>query len=210
MAKEITAAQGTDEWRSARVGIATASRFASVMAKIKTGEAADRRNYRADLIVERLTGKPLESFTTKAMQQGIEREPFARMAYEAATGEIVREVGFFRHDTIEAGASPDGIVCAGIGLEIKCPERSTHLAYLKSKTEPSEYSWQIQGQMWVCELEAVDFVSYNPDFPENLQLVIRRVKRNDEAIKQLADEVAKFMDEVRAEEAEIRSMKVAA
>lgn len=207
---EHTAPQGTDEWRLARAGIATASCFADVMAKVKSGEAASRRNYRTDLVVERLTGKPLDSFTTAAMKQGIEREPFARMAYEAKTGRIVQEVGFFRHDTLEAGASPDGIAAHSIGLEIKCPERSAHLTYLKLKDEPPEYTWQIQGQMWICELEGVDFVSYNPDFPEHLQLVVRRIRRDEAAIEQLAAEVAKFMDEVRAEEQQIRSLPMAA
>lgn len=210
MATEHTAPQGTDEWRLARAGIATASRFSDVMAKIKTGEAASRKNYRTDLVVERLTGKPLESFTTAAMKQGIEREPFARMAYESRTGLIVREVGFFRHDTLEAGASPDGFADEWIGLEIKCPERSAHLSYLKQKAEPPEYTWQIQGQMWICDLQAVDFVSYNPDFPENLQLIVRRIRRDEQAIQQLAAEVAKFMDEVRAEETEVRSLPMAA
>ena len=43
--------QGTDAWRLQRCGLATASRFADVMATVKTGESADRRNYRAQLIV---------------------------------------------------------------------------------------------------------------------------------------------------------------
>jgi hypothetical protein len=93
--------QGSPEWfLLARCGIPSASKFACVMAKIKTGEAAERRNYRTDLVVERLTGRPLEGFTTAAMKQGTEREPFARMAYEARTGLIVQEVGFCRHDTL--------------------------------------------------------------------------------------------------------------
>lgn len=195
----ITCTQGTPEWHAARAGICTASRFADVMAKIKTGEAADRRNYRADLVVERLTRRPLETFTNKAMQQGIEREPFARMGYEARTAAIVQEVGFIRHDTLLAGASPDGLVEPRGGLEIKCPERSAHLRYIQQAAEPPEYRWQIQGQMWIAELEFVDFVSYNPDFPEHLQLIVRRVQRDEDAIKRLSAEVARFMDEVRAE-----------
>src|SRR5687768_335661 len=96
--KIIDAPQGSPEWLQARCGVPSASRFAAIMATIKTGEAAERRNYRTDLVVERLTGRPLEGFTTPAMKQGIEREPFARMAYEAKTGNIVQEVGFCRHD----------------------------------------------------------------------------------------------------------------
>lgn len=197
--KIIECAQGSPEWFAARCGVASASKFACIMAKIKTGEAAERRNYRTDLVVEKLTGKPLDSFTTPAMKQGIEREPFARMAYEARTGLIVDEVGFCRHDTLDAGASPDGLIGADGGLEIKCPERSAHMRYLQQDAEPAEYTWQIQGGLWVTGREWWDFVSYNPDFPESLQLVIRRIKRNGDAIAKLAEEVEAFMQEVEQE-----------
>jgi hypothetical protein len=208
--KIVDCAQGSPEWFAARCGVQSASRFAAIMATIKTGEAADRRNYRTDLVVERLTGKPLEGFTTPAMKQGIEREPFARMGYEARTGNIVQEVGFCLHDTLCAGASPDGLIDDDGGLEIKCPERSAHLRYLQQDMEPAEYTWQIQGGMWVTGRAWWDFVSYNPDFPEHLQLIVRRIPRNDEAIKKLAGEVEKFLAEVDAEVLRVQSLKVAA
>lgn len=208
--KIIDHPQGSPEWLQSRCGVPSASRFAAVMAKIKTGEAAERRNYRTDLVVERLTGKPLESFSSAAMKQGTEREPFARMAYEARTGLIVQEVGFCLLDDGSAGASPDGLIDADGGLEIKCPERSAHLRYLLQTGEPTEYTWQIQGGMWVTGRAWWDFVSFNPDFPEHLQLIVRRIKRNDAAIKSLADEVAQFAKEVREETEVVRNLKVAA
>lgn len=208
--KIIDCAQGSPEWLAARCGVASASRFGAVMATIKTGEAAERRNYKTDLVVERLTGRPLDGFTTAAMKQGIEREPFARMAYEAHTGEIVQEVGFCRLEDMDAGASPDGLIGESGGLEIKCPERSAHLRYLQQDMEPPEYTWQIQGGMWVTGRAWWDFVSYNPDFPDHLQLIVRRIQRNEEAIKKLAAEVRKFLDEVSAEVERINAMKLAA
>lgn len=191
--------QGSEEWLASRSGIATASCFADVMAVIKSGEAASRRNYRAKLVVERLTGKPVKGFVTKAMEQGTEREPLARVAYEAETGNSVSEVGLCRHDTLECGASPDGLIGDKGGLEIKCPELATHLEYLRLKTVPAEYFWQVQGGLWITGREWWDFVSFNPDFPENLQLAVRRVQRDEDAMKRLSAEVARFMDEVRAE-----------
>jgi putative phage-type endonuclease len=206
----IQCAQGSPEWFLARCGVASASRFAAIMAKIKTGEAAERRNYRTDLVVEQLTGKSLDGFTTAAMKQGVEREPFARMAYEARTGIVVQEVGFCRHDDLMAGASPDGLIDSDGGLEIKCPERTAHLRYLQQDAEPAEYTWQIQGGMWITGREWWDFVSYNPDFPEHLQLIVRRIRRNEEAIKTLAGEVEAFMREVEAEAERVRNLKLAA
>lgn len=194
----IECVQGSEVWHQARAGVCTASRFADVMAVIKTGEAADRRNYRTDLVVEQLTGRGLEGFTNKAMQQGIEREPLARLAYEEETGNVVREIGFVMHDVLRAGASPDGLMGTG-GLEIKCPERTAHLRYLQQPAEPPEYRWQIQGQMWICELEWVDFACWNPDFPEGLRLIIRRIPRDEVAIKNLALGVEFFLAEVESE-----------
>lgn len=192
--------QRSESWFAARLGKATSSNFADVLAKLKSGgEAASRRNYRARLVVERLTGKPLESFSNAAMQQGVEREPLARLAYEAETGNMVEEVGFIQHPHLLAGASPDGLIDSEGCLEIKSPTLATHLDYLKLDAEPPKYTAQIQGQLWICEREWCDFVSFNPDFPEHLQLIVRRIHRNEDYISRLTDEVVQFLDEVEAE-----------
>jgi YqaJ-like viral recombinase domain len=205
----IECEQGSAQWLAERAGKATASEFASVMAKIKSGEAAERKNYRTRLVVERLTGKPIPTFQSAAMRQGTEREPDARMAYMIKTGAVVDQVGFCAHDTLSAGASPDGLIGADGGLEIKCPELSAHLEYLKLDREPKIYSWQIQGCMWITGRSWWDFVSYNPDFPEQLQLCVRRVQRDMEAIDLLEREVEKFLLEVDQEELLIRNLGVA-
>ena len=62
--------QGTDEWRNARPGKVTASRIADIMGKTKTGYGAARKNYMAQLICERLTGKAEEGFKSAPMQRG--------------------------------------------------------------------------------------------------------------------------------------------
>ena len=208
--KILPYAQGSDEWLAARAGIATASCFAEVMATIKSGEAAERRNYRAKLVVERLTGKPVKGFTTKAMEQGTEREPFARKAYEVRTGNLVEQVGLCMHDTLEAGASPDGLVDDDGGVEIKCPELAAHLEYIKADAEPARYFWQIQGALWITGRQWWDFASWNPEFPENLQLVVRRVTRDEQSIGRLAAEVERFMQEVQAEAERLRNLPLAA
>lgn len=103
--------QGSPEWRAARAGKATASRAKDILAKIKSGEAAARRDYRVQLVTERLIGAPAEDgYVSKEMQHGVENEPFARMAYEAATGNIVQEAGFAHLTDIAAGCSVDGII----------------------------------------------------------------------------------------------------
>lgn len=191
--------QGTTEWLAARAGKATASRFRDILAKIKTGEAADRRNYRAELVCERLTGKADASYTNAAMVWGTEHEPFARIAYIATTGAVVDEVGFIQHSTIMAGASPDGLIGDEGGLEIKCPNKATHLAALRAKKMPPEHMPQVQGAMWITGRKWWDFVSYHPEFPDALQLFITRIERDEEYISALEKEVSLFLQEVEEE-----------
>ena len=81
--------QRTEEWFTARLGKVTASRVNDVMAKTKTGYSASRDSYMTQLVLERITQSKAEGFTSQAMQWGVEQEPFARAAYEAAQGVMV-------------------------------------------------------------------------------------------------------------------------
>ena len=188
--------QRTEEWFSARLGKVTASRVADVLAKIKSGESASRKNYKMELVVQRLTGKPQESFTNAAMEWGTEQEPFARMAYEAHTGTFVKEEGFVDHPTIEGfGCSPDGIVGEGL-IEIKCPNTANHIETVLENKVPSKYIPQMQCQMACTGAKWCDFVSFDPRVPEDLQLFVVRVERDQEYIDAMEVEVKQFLSEV--------------
>jgi putative phage-type endonuclease len=199
------AAQGSEEWFEARLGKATASRFNDVLAKIKSGYAASHKNYAAELASERLTGRSAPSYTSQAMQNGIDNEPVARLNYMLKTGNDVEETGFWQHDELAAGASPDGLVNHDGLLEIKCPTILTHLETLKTKRVPKQYVAQVQGQMWITGRDWCDFVSYQPDLPENAQMVIIRADRDDEYIDNLEAEVEHFLDEVEKQIAFVTS-----
>ena len=195
--------QRTEEWFQQRLGKVTASRISDVIAKTKTGVSTSRQNYLVQLVSERLTGKKGDSFVNQAMLDGIERESAARELYMRTRGVSVTEVGFFDHPTIAmSGASPDGAVnaeedgkYAGL-IEIKCPIESTHTSTLMSKSVPSKYIPQMQWQLACTGAKWVDFVSYNPNVPEELQLFVARVDRDDTYIAELEAEVIKFLDEV--------------
>lgn len=188
--------QRTEEWFSARLGKVTASRVADVLAKIKSGESASRKNYKMELVVQRLTGKPQESFTNAAMEWGTEQEPFARMAYEAHTGTFVKEEGFVDHPTIEGfGCSPDGLVGEGL-IEIKCPNTANHIETVLENKAPSKYIPQMQCQMACTGAKWCDFVSFDPRVPEDLQLFVVRVERDQEYIDSMEVEVKQFLSEV--------------
>jgi len=190
--------QGTPEWLSARSGHVTASRINDLMARIKTGEAAARRDYKAQIVAEILTGTPQgDTFTNDAMRWGTETEPFARAAYETRAGVLVDEVGFVLHPTIErGGASPDGLVGEDGLVELKCPKTATHLTYLLDGVVPSQYQNQMLWQMACCERSWCDFASFDPRLPEDMQLFVVRFPRDDARIAAIEAEVNAFLAEV--------------
>ena len=201
--------QGTPEWFAARLGKATGSRIADIIAKTKTGYSTSRANYAAQLVCERLTGKVAESFTNAAMQWGTETEPLARAAYEVKTGEMVDQVGFVDHPSIEnSGASPDGLVGLFGMLEIKCPNTATHIETLLSQQVPTKYITQMQWQMACAGRQWCDFVSFDPRMPENLQLFIKRVEYDPPYVAKLEKEVIQFLMDVEANVNQLRKLNV--
>lgn len=189
--------QGSEEWFTIRIGKVTASRVADVLAKTKSGYSASRDNYMAQLVCERLTGQKAEGFTNAAMQHGTETEPLARAAYEALKDVLVDEVGFVPHPEIQmAGASPDGLVGDDGLIEIKCPNTATHIDTLLSETVPTKYYTQMQFQLACTGREWCDFVSFDNRLPEELQLFIKRVPRDDTYIKLMEAEIVQFLAEL--------------
>lgn len=190
--------QNTPEWFAQRVGLVTASRLNDVMATLKTGgEAATRKNYRAQIIAERLTGTKADSFTNAAMQWGTDNEPIARALFEVSSGIDVEQVGFVLHHEIKmTGASPDGLIGSDGLIEIKCPNTATHIDYLLAGVAPSDYHNQMLWQMECTVRKWCDFVSYDPRMPEDLQLFKVRFMRDEVRIEALRNGVIKFLSEV--------------
>lgn len=189
--------QGTDDWLNARLGHVTASNMSAIMAKVKSGEAATRKNYKMKLIAERLTGCVSETFKSSAMEHGTINEPSARARYELENCVIVDEIGFIKSSDIEwLGCSPDGLIGTDGLIEIKCPNTATHIDYIFSGKVPSDYLKQIQCQLWVTGRKWCDFVSYDPRLPEKNQLFIKRVTRDDAFINTMKEEVLLFLKEI--------------
>lgn len=194
----VACEQGSDAWKKLRAGNVTASRIADVLAKIKTGEAAARRDYKAQLVAEILTGEPQENgYTNGAMQWGTEQEPFARGAYEVHSGEMVDQVGLVLHPTIKrSAASPDGLVGKDGLVEIKCPKTATHLQYILAGVVPTDYQPQMLWQMACTGRQWCDFVSYDPRLPAHLQLFVVRYLRDEKRIIEIELSVGEFIREV--------------
>lgn len=200
--------QLSEEWQTHRLGRVTASRVSDVLATIKTGESASRKNYRMELVCQRLTGQREEGFTNSHMERGIELEPLARAAYEFKTGVTVTEIGFVDHPSIEmSGASPDGLVGLYGLVEIKCPTAGNHVETLLSGKAPTKYIAQMQWQMACTGARWCDFVSYCPLVGDNLALFIVRVDRDDEYIAETEKAVQLFLTEVSDLTKQLKELK---
>jgi len=185
--------QGTDRWAQARCGRITASRAADVIAMTKKGEGAGRRDYRTEILVERLTGVPVPQFVSKEMLWGLQQEPFARAAYEMHAAVFVDQVGFvISPDYDFFGCSPDGYIGDDGMLQIKCPNTTTHLGWLMGGVIPAEHVPQMVAEMAVTGRKWVDFVSFDPRLPEHLQLFVKRYHRNEKHIDGMITEVVHF------------------
>jgi hypothetical protein len=201
----IDADQRSDAWRLARVGRLTGSNAKHVIAKGRgSDEAVGRRDYRYQLVTERLTGQPQDGvFVNDAMQRGIDMEPAAFAAYEAHSGYLARRTGFLAADGLMAGCSLDGDINGFCGIvELKCPKSATHAKYLRSQMEgkpPAEHVAQITHNLWISGAEWCDFASFDDRFPEPLQLVVIRVKRGDVDIDGYEKKAIAFLEEVDAE-----------
>jgi len=197
----VSCEQRSAEWYAARLGKLTGSVAADMLATIKSGEAAARRDLRVRLVVERLTNRSQEdAYINAAMQHGIDCEPAARMAYEVETGDVVMESGFLQHDTLPAGCSIDGYVGDYERIvSFKCPKSATHLRYLRAGTMPSDYVPQMLMELWISGAQVYDFVSYDPRFPEPLQMFRVRQARNESAIAEFAAKALAFLEEVERE-----------
>ena len=190
--------QGTPEWQALRVGKLTASRVADMLATVKTGESMSRKNLRADLIAERLTGSKTDSYSNSAMNWGVETEPQARAAYEVFSYNFVDQVAFVDHPTIaNFGCSPDGLVGDDGLIEIKCPySTAIHLDYIETRNPPTKYMTQMMSQMSVTGRQWCDFVSFDPRLPDGLKLLVVRIERDEEVIAKIETEAIKFLAEV--------------
>jgi predicted phage-related endonuclease len=217
--------QGTQAWLDARIGKITASRIADVMAfnnpsavqakeagyklvseavaaGIKGPPSAARTSYFWEIVAERLTGLAKENTAAFArrVQWGTEQEPFARAAYEVRTGRMVEQVGFIVHPLMDfTGGSPDALSGTHGVVELKCPDTTTHLQWMAAGIVPGEHEAQCLWNIACCGREWCDFVSFDPRMPDDMQLFVVRLKRDDDRIAQMIEAVVQFETEIVAQ-----------
>lgn len=201
--------QGSPDWFAARAGKITASRVKALMVKTKSGWSTSRKNMITQLAIERLTGTCDEGYSNAAMQRGTEMEPEARNAYAFEYGVAVEERGICIHPEWEfATCSPDGLVGEDGLVEIKCPSAmAKHYGALQTGAHAQEYKWQLHHQMLVTGREWVDAVSYDPRYPDGLQLAVKRVHKDAEIQEELKAAIIECNAEINKQVEELRNLQ---
>jgi putative phage-type endonuclease len=165
--------QGSEAWHQIRCGKVTGTRFKALVAKETTDTYKDLVT---NIACEIITGKAEETYSNATMEKGIETEPLARLEYESVMETEVKTAGFISPDEDHnysqwIGVSPDGLLPNEGMIEIKCPLMRTHMEYIEANKLPSEYRYQVQGQLFVTGFKYCDFVS----FVEGMKLFVVRV-----------------------------------
>jgi hypothetical protein len=205
----IDVPQRSPEWFAARLGRVTGSRAADVLASIKSGEAAARRDYRWQLVCERLTGLSSESTRiSDDMQWGIDHEDEAIAALEAQREAFIQRTGFLQHAELMAGASLDGHIGYDVDeiVEVKCPKTATHVRTLRDGRVPPEHLAQITHNVWLTGATMATFASYDPRMPERLRLFVARINAANLDLAGYDAKVRAFLAEVDREMEALQTM----
>lgn len=165
------------------------------------------KDYAFRLAVERISHMPLdEGFETWSMRRGHELEPQARMEHEAQTGLIVERAGLVLTDDGLFGASADGLIDADGGSEYKCLVDPGRMRKLWLDHDISEFTDQVQGCLWLTGRKWWHFCMYSPALEAiGKQLYFCEVRRDEEYIFNLEQDLVRFERLVSQYEADLRS-----
>jgi len=188
-----TCEQLSEEWFTMHAGVPGAASMGKIITP--TGKPSTQaKTYLYKLAGEAVLGRKEEGFSSEAMQRGVTLEAEARKYYEMINDCEVEQVGFcFKDERRIVGCSPDGLVGDNGGLEIKCPNLSTHVGYLLNEKLPTIYIPQVQGSLWVTDRAWWDFLSYYP----GMRPLLIRVERDEAYITKLEMAVTKFLLELQ-------------
>lgn len=188
-------------WLRARAGKLTASRMADAMSFTAKGAPTEKRSQlMRELLAERLTGDSVRHFVNDAMQWGLDYESDAKAAYEAHTGLLIADAGFYDHPRIDnLGATPDGLVGHDGLIETKCPTTPTFAEWVLAGVVPEKHKPQMIVQLTCTGRAWCDFVAYDPRIRDpRRQLFVRRYEPTAEEIGKVETAAERFLAELDA------------
>lgn len=130
---------------------------------ISVADNETSRSLAAYLAAERITGRPNETYQSRAMLRGHLDEPLARYYYSERY-HPVDEVGFVlrtEDNGVRIGWSPDGLVHEDGGIEIKSREPHIHIAHVNADKVPAENMAQCQTALYVSGRDWIDYLSFS-------------------------------------------------
>ncbi len=189
--------QNTDEWYNLRKGKITSSKQPTIMANFGKAFGTPAIEYAEKIALEIVTDVIDETsqYTNSFMQRGHDLEPIAIQRYEMENFTTVENGGFFTledNHSIKIGDSPDGLVGEDGCIEVKSVIAKTQWKRIKKGGIDTTYKWQIQSHLWVTGRKWCDFISFCPEMPENKQLIVVRVERDEAMISQLIERNKEF------------------
>lgn len=154
--------QLSDEWFELHRGKVTGSQMGRILTPARRKPSEQQRGLMYELIGQVCSPYPIrdeDGYMSRAMRDGLKREPEARAWYSLECDCEVRRVGFIESDCGRWGISPDGLIEGG-GLELKCPTPAVHAEYLIEGVVPLAYLGQVHAGLIVTGFQHWDFVSY--------------------------------------------------
>ena len=153
--------QRSQEWFAARRGMITASSVGGILGHAPYASRSDvmRR------MVREWVGAESEFEGNIATDYGVNNEAGVVVEYTMETANAVQVVGFMVHPEEDwAGCSPDGMIGADGGLEVKCPfglRKDTNPQFKTLEDQPHYYD-QVQFSLWVTGWKFWHFYQWNP------------------------------------------------
>lgn len=179
--------QKSDAWFDLHIGVPSSYQFSRLVTP--TGKPSSQAlTWGKELAGEKFLGRPLNSFGGNAhTERGNELEEHAIAYYEETTGNKVTPVGFITDDLMRYGCSTDGLTEDSTGkggVEAKCLSSKNHLFmlidYMRTKQVPADYKPQVQGEIFIAELDWIDMIFYHPEYDS---VIVR--KTADKAFQEL-------------------------
>jgi hypothetical protein len=183
----IPVVQGSQDWRTAKLGIPSASNAHRIITPKTRKPSAQADRYLCELVAERLLGYPADSASSEFMLRGTELEKAAVSAYEYGRGIDTVTTGFCLTDDRRYGCSPDRLVADDGILQVKCVNAAAHVAALLEMKDDEHFA-QCQMELLVTGRRWVDLMFYNGLLPER----IVRIARDEDFITELRAALAVF------------------
>lgn len=197
--------QNSEEWDKIRIGKVTTSKFGIFMANYGKSFGEPAKKYAHKIAMEQVTGERYdeERYSNEFMSAGHEWEPIASNAYQEKEFYQITNGGFCESEKYEnVGGSPDGIVKNHkAGIEIKSVIQWTQRTTIKRGSFDPSYRGQMLGNIWLCDWDWCDFVSYGYKSTESTKLFIDRLTYSDhkEYIDKIEPRLEQFLELIEEE-----------